>query len=458
LYTDDPGQQPPIRGLAGPSVETPIGPDLRHHLEPPRDELAQDLTRLDGIALQQRLPLPKERLELAGQSVGVPRAGRCGQPVQVFELGLRLAPPALQGAQLVTDRGQGAELPDGIREAPNLRGDLAQPSAERLSLGRQFLRVHAFEFDRPAHHGVDHVGGKHVTLERCEHVGIQVAHGRRETVAAEEIAAHAVSQPVLVDVTAEDTTDLLIAALGQGFDLVLANKKPLAGTAASHRRLLEAAAAVARRVRYEATVGAGLPILDTFRKLVESGDRVLRVEGCVSGTLGFVLSAVSQGRAFSAAVREAVECGYAEPDPREDLSGRDAARKGLILARLLGYRGASPEPEGLVPAALRRVPLSVFLVKLERLDEAWRVRVARAAARGRVLRYVVTATRGSVAARLLAVPATSPIGALTGTRNLISFTSRRYSSEPLVITGPGAGADVTAAGLLNDIQFLARAH
>jgi len=273
-----------------------------------------------------------------------------------------------------------------------------------------------------------------------------------------DIGAHAVSRPVLVDVTAEETGDLLLAALGRGFDLVLANKKPLAGSAESHARLLEAAAQAKRLVLFEATVGAGLPILDTHRKLVESGDVVRRIEGCVSGTLGFVLSAVSQGRAFSAAVREAVECGYAEPDPREDLSGRDAARKGLILARLLGYRGASPEPEGLVPAALRRVPLSVFLVKLERLDEAWRVRVARAAARGRGLRYVVTATRGSVAARLLAVPATSPIGALTGTRNLISFTSRRYSSEPLVITGPGAGADVTAAGLLNDIQFLARAH
>jgi homoserine dehydrogenase len=107
---------------------------------------------------------------------------------------------------------------------------------------------------------------------------------------------------------------------------------------------------------------------------------------------------------------------------------------------------------------LRRVPLRAFLDRLERLDDAWCARVARAAARGRVLRYVVTATRRSVTARLLAVPAGSPIGALTGTRNLISFTSRRYSAEPLVITGPGAGADVTAAGLLNDIQFLARAH
>jgi bifunctional aspartokinase / homoserine dehydrogenase 1 len=269
------------------------------------------------------------------------------------------------------------------------------------------------------------------------------------------IASHAVSRPILVDVTAEETGDLLRDAAGQGFDLVLANKKPLAGSYDSLERLLAAAASAGRRIRYEATVGAGLPILDTHRKLVESGDRVLRVEGCFSGTLGFVLSAVGAGRPFSEAVREAVQRGYAEPDPRDDLSGRDAARKGLILARLLGYRGAPPAPEDLVPPALRSVSLPDFLRRLPELDETWRARVAREAARGHVLRYVVTATPRSVTARLLSVPASSPIGTLTGTRNLVSFTTRRYRTEPLVVTGPGAGAEVTAAGILNDIQQLA---
>ena len=106
-----------------------------------------------------------------------------------------------------------------------------------------------------------------------------------------------------------------------------------------------------RQVKYEATVGAGLPIIDTYHKLVETGDRVLRIDGSVSGTLMYVVSAVSAGRPFSQAVREAVELGYAEPDPRDDLSGRDAARKALILARLLGYRGAAPAPDDLVPQA-----------------------------------------------------------------------------------------------------------
>ena len=113
-------------------------------------------------------------------------------------------------------------------------------------------------------------------------------------------------------------------------------------------------------MRYEATVGAGLPIIDTYHKLVETGDRVLRIEGCVSGTLMYVVSAVSAGRPFSQAVREAVELGYAEPDPRDDLSGRDAARKALILARLLGYRGAGADAgrsgaAGAQEAAARRV-------------------------------------------------------------------------------------------------------
>jgi len=281
--------------------------------------------------------------------------------------------------------------------------------------------------------------------------------GRKATAseALQWIAAHAVSRPVLVDVTAEETSDLLEAALGQGFDLVLANKKPLAGPPASYRRLLEATSAAGRRMRYEATVGAGLPVIDTFRKLVESGDRVMRVEGCVSGTLGFVLSSIERGRPFSEAVREAIAKGYAEPDPREDLSGQDVVRKGLILARLLGYSGPAPLAENLVPPALRRLPLARFLERLSSQDEAWRRRIETERHRGRVLRYVVVATSRGVRASLRAVPRESRFGSLQGTRNLLSFTTRRYRAEPLVVSGPGAGAEVTAAGILNDIQSLA---
>jgi aspartokinase/homoserine dehydrogenase 1 len=268
------------------------------------------------------------------------------------------------------------------------------------------------------------------------------------------MAEHAVSRPVVVDVTGEETGDVLRLAAAAGFHLVLANKKPLAGSPESYARLFDTATKAGRRVRFEATVGAGLPIIDTFHKLFETGDRVRCIEGCVSGTLMFVLSEVSAGRPFSEAVREAVTRGYAEPDPREDLSGMDAARKGLILARMMGYKGPAPTADDLVPPRLRKVPLDAFMQELPTLDAEWKARVDAEAAEGRVLRYVVSATPKTVRAKLVAVPAASPLGAATGTRNIISFTSDRYKAEPLVVSGPGAGPAVTAAGILNDICAL----
>ena len=268
------------------------------------------------------------------------------------------------------------------------------------------------------------------------------------------MSTHAVSRPVVVDVTSEETGDLLRAALVNGFHVALANKKPLAGSWDAYGELLAACATSGRELKYEATVGAGLPIIDTFHKLVETGDRVLRIEGVVSGTLMYVVSAVSAGRPFSDAVREAVERGYAEPDPRDDLSGADAARKALILARLLGYRGAAPTPDNLVPRALRNLALPAFMDRMSSVDAEWKARVEAEAAKDRVLRYVVSATPRGVSARLVAVPVSSPIGGLQGTRNLVQFTTKRYSTEPLVISGPGAGAAVTAAGILNDIYSL----
>lgn len=271
------------------------------------------------------------------------------------------------------------------------------------------------------------------------------------------MSSHAVSRPVMVDVTSDETGSLLQSAISHGFDVVLANKKPLAGSIDAYDRLITMPVQAGRRVRYEATVGAGLPIIDTFRKLDETGDRVLRIDGCVSGTLMFVLSEVSAGRPFSAAVREAVTRGYAEPDPRDDLSGRDAARKGLILARMLGYRGDAPRADDLVPKAYAALSLETFLERMPELDAAWQARAEALATKGRVLRYVVSATPRKVSAGLMEVPISSPMGSASGTRNLVTFQSRRYQREPLVISGPGAGADVTAAGILNDIRSLGTA-
>ena len=169
----------------------------------------------------------------------------------------------------------------------------------------------------------------------------------------------------------------------------------------------------------------------------------------------YIMSAVSRGERFSDAVKRAVEKGYAEPDAREDLSGMDAGRKGLILARLLGYRGAAPVPHSLVPRPLEGVSIDQFFEALPRFDKEWSDRAAHEKKKGCVLRYVVTATPRSVTAKLQAVPASSPMGALEGTRNLIAFTTNRYRTEPLIVSGPGAGPAVTAAGILNDIYSLA---
>jgi aspartokinase/homoserine dehydrogenase 1 len=269
------------------------------------------------------------------------------------------------------------------------------------------------------------------------------------------MANHAVSRPVLVDVTSQETGDLLRAAVGHGFDVVMANKKPVAGSWESYAALMQAAALAGRQIKHEPTVGARLTIIDTYHKLAETGDRVLRIEGTVSGTLMYIGSAVSSGKPFSQAVREAVDLGYAEPDPREDLSGQDAARKVLILARLMGYRGPAAVAENLVPPSMQKLTLPQFMARLPELDADWAARTKREAARGRVLRYVVIATPTSVSAKLVAVPKDSPIGSLQGTRNLVAFTTRRYRNEPLVVSGPGAGPAVTAAGILNDIYSLA---
>lgn len=271
------------------------------------------------------------------------------------------------------------------------------------------------------------------------------------------IAGYALTRPVLVDLTADDTASVLESALTHGMDLVLANKRPIAGRRAISDSLWQTARARGRRVLHEATVGAGLPIIDTYHKLTESGDRVERIEGLLSGTLGYVLSEVGDGVPFSRAVRAAMRLGYTEPDPREDLSGMDVGRKALILARLLGYPGelSRASVESLVPKWARAIPLPTFLERLEELDTDWRRRVDACRARGEVLRYIAAVTRSRIAVGLRAVPLGSPLASIKGSDNQLVFTTARYKANPLVIRGPGAGSEVTAAGVLNDILRLA---
>ena len=274
--------------------------------------------------------------------------------------------------------------------------------------------------------------------------------------ALDYVAQHALSRPILVDVTAGDTGDILEAALRAGMDIVLANKKPLASSR-TKGGLARSAASRGRRVLHEATVGAGLPIIDTIQKLQESGDEILSIEGCPSGTLGYLFGELGRGTSFSAALRAAMAVGYTEPDPREDLSGMDVARKALILGRLLGFEGEldAVEVESLVPEVFRNVPVDDFIARLEEMDSAWTERVDKARAANTVLRYRATVSPTSVHVGLVGVGVGSSFATLTGTDNQFAITTTRYRTNPIVITGPGAGVAVTAAGVLNDVLKLA---
>ncbi len=281
---------------------------------------------------------------------------------------------------------------------------------------------------------------------------------------ARELWQLPVKRGVFIDATAGETAPLLKDALQAGWHVVVANKKPLAIPQAQFDDLLATARANGVFLRYEATVGAGLPILDTLEKLQETGDEVHSILGCFSGTLGFVMTQLSDGARFSAAVAMAHALGYTEPDPREDLSGMDVARKALILARTLGCRldlhDIAVQP--LFPAACSDDSPARFLANLKSLDDEWAAKIAQAKARDEELRYVGRIEvqgpgKARVTVGIEALPKDSPLGRLKGTDNQVTITTRRYKSNPMIVSGPGAGAEVTAAGVLNDVLAIATA-
>ncbi len=275
--------------------------------------------------------------------------------------------------------------------------------------------------------------------------------------------------PVLVDCTAADGMERIYeAALARGIHVVTANKKALALPTRERDALFAAARRAHRDFRYETTVGASLPVIDTLQNLVRTGDRVQLIEGSLSGTLGFLSNEVTRGVRLSVAVRSARERGYTEPHPRDDLSGVDAARKALILARELGFALdlADVAVEPFLPARLFvHDDVEAFLTAVATHDEAFEEQLARLRGDGLVLRYLATVTSprsadGVVAVRVgpLAVPADHPAARLKGTEALVAFRTERYSDTPLVIQGAGAGGSITASGVLADILAIARAR
>ncbi len=211
--------------------------------------------------------------------------------------------------------------------------------------------------------------------------------------------------------------------------------------------------------RYEATVGAGLPVIQTLRSLLDTGDALTGIEGVLSGTLAWLFNRYDGSAPFSELVAEARALGYTEPDPRDDLSGTDVARKLVILAREAGasLSLADVDIESLVPAALREVSRDEFLARLHELDAPMQARLDAARAQGRSLRYLAQLDADGGARVGLAMPEPGHASLYSRlTDNLIQFRTRRYAHNPLVVQGPGAGADVTAAGVFGDILAIAR--
>jgi homoserine dehydrogenase len=267
------------------------------------------------------------------------------------------------------------------------------------------------------------------------------------------------NRPVLVDVSDSDGShELFLEAFRLGADVVTANKKPLAGEMELFRELQARARSNRCLLKAEATVGAGLPVVDTLEILLATGDRVRGAEGCLSGTLAFLMAKLEEGVALSSAVEEAVRNGYTEPDPVADLSGADVMRKALILARMSGLAddGTEIRLAGLVDPTLAGLDHDTLIARIrEDYDAPIAERVEEARDRGEVLRYVARVRSGEVDVGPETVPLDSPLGRLQGTDNMIVFTSERYRSRPLVVTGPGAGIEVTAMGVLGDVLRIA---
>lgn len=260
---------------------------------------------------------------------------------------------------------------------------------------------------------------------------------------------------VFVDATGHpDVADHYTTLLDAGIHVVTPSKLANARSQQHFDRMHAIAAEHNVQYRYETTVGAGLPVVRTVRDLRATGDGIHTIRGAVSGTLTFVFSRMRQGDSFSEAVQGAIQNGYAEPDIRDDLSGEDVARKFLILARTAGasIERDEIEVESLVPESLRDLPHLAFRRYVYKANDAWRKRAEKAAAHDAVLQYVGEWTPGSgIRVGVEAVPADSDFGRLEGQDNLFAITSNRYAASPLTIRGPGAGPEVTAAGVLADV-------
>ncbi len=286
---------------------------------------------------------------------------------------------------------------------------------------------------------------KHAPVSNTEHL-------------RQEVIGMNIYNSVFVDCTASPlVAELYEELLTHNINVVAANKIAASGPYELYRKLKQTAQARGVKFLFETNVGAGLPIIRTINDLVNSGDKVLRIEAVLSGTLNFIFNTLSAETPFSETVRQAKEQGYSEPDPRIDLSGKDVLRKLVILSREAGYEIEQNEVEQhpFIPAELMEGSIENFWQLLPSLDKAFEERRQQLEHEDKVWRFVATMEGGKGRVGLQEIPAKHPFHELEGSNNIVLLTTERYNKYPMLIQGYGAGADVTAAGVFADIMSLA---
>lgn len=275
----------------------------------------------------------------------------------------------------------------------------------------------------------------------------------------EHVQIDSVPHTAIVDCTASmEIPQNYVGWLQRGIHIITPNKQANTASLDFYRQLQASARMQNRHYFYETTVGAGLPIITTLRDLIQTGDRLLAIEGVLSGTLSYIFNSFDGAKPFSIIVREARELGYTEPDPRQDLCGFDVARKLVILAREIGMQIEvdDVEIESLVPEKLRDLSLAEFERRLPEFDEALHRRFLRAQEAGELLRYVaILNPDDGCGVSLRSFPRDHPFAGTHRSDNVVVFRTARYDKQPLIVQGPGAGPEVTAAGVFADLLRLA---
>jgi aspartokinase/homoserine dehydrogenase 1 len=274
----------------------------------------------------------------------------------------------------------------------------------------------------------------------------------------EEVIGMNIFNSVFVDCTASvDVAGLYEGLLSNNISVVAANKVAASSNYDNYAKLKEAARRRGVKFLFETNVGAGLPIINTINDLINSGDKILKLEAVLSGTLNFIFNTISADIPFSETVRLAKEEGYAEPDPRVDLSGKDVIRKLVILSREAGYKMNQEDVERslFIPLSFFEGTLDEFWKNLPSVDAQFEAERQQLEAARQRWRFVAKLENGRGSVALQKVDERHPFYDLEGSNNIILITTERYNQYPMLIQGYGAGASVTAAGVFADIMSIA---